>query len=83
MSQLIKISHEELESLLSKGGVHFYHMKCNGNIKKCFATRCESWMPNRVLPLLDNAIGCTTYYDIKLGQYRAASKRLQVWVEKK
>lgn len=78
--QLRKISHEELNELLESGGIYFYHMKVNGNIKKAFGTRCEGRLPSKALPVPE-AIGVTIYYDIVIGQWRSASKKLDIWIE--
>lgn len=80
MSQLKKITHEQLEELLNTGALHFYHRKVNGDLKKAFGTRCEARMPAKVLPIPIH-IGVTLYYDILVGQYRSCSKKLEVWVE--
>jgi hypothetical protein len=82
MKKLIRITHEELETRLGNDIIHFYHEKVNGDIKKCLGTKCESKMPAKVLPVHDNPSGVTVYYDIMIGQYRSASKKLGIWIEK-
>ena len=80
MSQLKRITHEQLEELLNEGALYFYHRKVNGNLKKAFGTKCISRMPAKVLPVPEH-LGVTLYYDIMIGQYRSCSKKLEVWIE--
>lgn len=81
MGKLKRITHEELDHLLAQGIVWFYHQKVNGEIKKVLSTKCIQKMPDRVLPLKPNQLGCLTYYDILVGQYRSCSRKLPVWIE--
>ena len=78
---LKRITHQELEDLLTTGPVWFWHMKVNGDIKKCLATTNQDKMPAKVLPFNGNTIGCTTYYDIVVGQYRNCSRKLPVYIQ--
>lgn len=82
MNQLKRINHEQLGDLLDNGAIWFYHKKCNGDIKKTFATRAKKRIPDKALPIPIH-IGCTIYYDIFIGQYRSCSKKLEIWVDSK